>query len=445
MSTGAQGIAGADESLPPSGRAAKTAGASATAPFAPFEWALAMRYLRGRKARFLPSVIAAISFVAIMVAVATLIVVMSVMNGFHIELMNKIIGVNGHMFLQSIGTTVKDYDPLVAKLSKVEGITHIFPVVEGAAGVSTRVKQGGALVRGVHEKDIKLLPGIGKSLLQGTFDGFDKSGGVAIGKEMAAQHGVQVGDEITILTARGEETPFGMTPRIRTYPVTAIFHIGVSNFDEVFVYMPLEEAQSFFNLDGTVSLLEAFVKNPEDMDTVRNRLDKALAEPMMVVDWRQRNKSFFDALQVERTVMFLILTLIIIVATLSIVSGLTMLVKDKGRAIAILRTMGATRGAVMRVFLLTGTLIGLAGTIAGLLLGILIAHNLEAIRQFLNAAFSLNLFPAKQYFLSRLPSVMVPGDVAKVVALALVLSILATVYPSWRAARLDPVDALRYE
>lgn len=380
-----------------------------------------------------------------MVAVATLIVVMSVMNGFHIELMNKIIGINGHMFLQSVGRPVSNYTPLTIQLSKVKGVKHIFPVVEGAAGVSSRRKQGGALVRGVLEKDIKKLPGIGKSLLQGTFDNFDKSGGVAIGKEMAAQHGLQVGDKITILTARGEATPFGMAPRIRSYPIVAIFHIGVSNFDSIFVYMPLSEAQSFFNHDETVTMLEAFVDQPERMDIIRTRLRATLPETMMMIDWQQRNKSFFEALKVERTVMFLILTLIIIVATLSIISGLTMLVNDKGRAIAILRTMGATRGAIMRVFLLTGTLIGLAGTLAGFLLGVLIARNLEAVRQFINSAFSLNLFDSKHYFLSRLPSVMVPGDVATVVILALVLSILATIYPSWRAARLDPVDALRYE
>jgi lipoprotein-releasing system permease protein len=418
---------------------------SGTRPFARFEWALAMRYLRARRSRYLPSVIAAISFISIMVAVATLIVVQSVMNGFHIELMNKIIGVNGHMFLQSIGTNVKNYDALTKTLSQVKGITHIFPVVEGAAGVSSRYKQGGALVRGVLEKDIKILPGIGKSVIAGTLAGFDKSGGVAIGKEMAAQHRIQVGDEITVLTARGEATPFGMTPRIRSYPVVAIFHIGVSNFDEVFVYMPLAEAQSFFNMDETVSLLEAFTSNPADMNGMRARLAAALPEPMMVVDWQQRNKSFFDALQVERTVMFLILTLIIIVATLSIISGLTMLVKDKGRAIAILRTMGATSGAILRVFLLTGTLIGVLATIAGVLLGLTVAHNLEPIRQTLNAAFNLNLFDSKHYFLSKLPSVVQFRDVARVCTLAIVLSVLATIYPSWRAARLDPVDALRYE
>lgn len=424
---------------------APSAEPSGTRPFALFEWMLALRYLRARRSRFLPSVIAAISFLAIMVAVATLIVVMSVMNGFHLELMNKIIGVNGHLFLQASGKPLENYDAVIAKLEKAPGIKLALPMVEGAAGVSSRFQQTGALVRGARERDIKRLPGIGANVRQGTLDNFDKSEGVAIGQRMADNLGVRVGDSISILTARGEATPFGMAPRIKAYPVVAIFQIGVSEFDNIFVYMPLEEAQAYFNREGQATVIEAFVDDPDRMDAIRATIDRTLDEPLLMVDWRQRNQSFFEALKVERTVMFFILTLIVVVASLSIISGLTMLVKDKGRAIAILRTMGATSGAIMRVFLLTGTSIGIAGTFAGFLLGVLIARNLEMIRVFLNRALSMNIFDPTYYFLSQLPSVIRFSDVMTVVGLSLALSILATVYPSWRAARLDPVDALRYE
>ncbi len=416
-----------------------------TRAFARFEWMLALRYLRSRRSRFLPSVIAAISFLAIMVAVTTLIVVMSVMNGFHLELMNKIIGVNGHLFLQASGRPLENYDAVIGRLAKVPGIRFALPMVEGAAGVSSRVQQTGALVRGVRERDLKMLPGIGANVKQGTLDGFDSSEGVAIGQRMADNLGVRIGDSISILTARGEATPFGMAPRIKAYPVVAIFQIGVSEFDNIFVYMPLQEAQAYFSREGQATVIEAFADDPDSMDDIRARIDAALEEPLLMVDWRQRNQTFFEALKVERTVMFFILTLIVLVASLSIISGLTMLVKDKGRAIAILRTMGATSGAIMRVFLLTGISIGIAGTGAGFLFGVLLARNLEPIRVFINRMFNLNVFDPTYYFLSQLPSSIRLADVLSVVLLSLTLSILATIYPSWRAARLDPVDALRYE
>ncbi|MBV1702547.1 MAG: lipoprotein-releasing ABC transporter permease subunit [Hyphomicrobiales bacterium] len=406
---------------------------------------VALRYLRARRQSGFVSVIAGFSFAGIMLGVATLIVVMSVMNGFRYELLSKIVGVNGHIFLQAVGKPLDDYNDVVTRVAKVPGVTVVLPLVEGAAGVSSQYNQSGALVRGVRESDLKRLPGIAGHVVQGSLDGFDTSGGVAIGERMAQTLSLQVGDSISILIAKGAQTPFGIAPRIKAYPVTAIFKIGMSEFDSTFVYMPLAEAQAFFNRDNEASVIEIFVKNPDDMNGMRKKIDAVVGRPVIMTDWRERNQTFFDALNVERNVMFIILALIVLVAALNIISGLIMLVKDKGRDIAVLRTMGATRGAVMRIFLITGAFIGFAGTLAGLLLGLLVASNIEHIRQGLNWLLGANLFPSELYFLSTLPSRIEPSDVITVVAMTLFLSLAATLYPSWRAAKLDPVEALRYE
>jgi lipoprotein-releasing system permease protein len=415
------------------------------APFGAFERMLALRYMRSRRHRFLPSAIAGLSVTGIAVGVMALIVVMSVMNGMGSELMAKIIGVNGHFFLQSIETPMSDYKQLTTTLEKIPGVVMAIPMVESAAGISSQTQQTGALVRGVSEADLKRLPGIVGNVRQGTLDGFDTLGGIAIGQRLADNLGVRVGDRVSLLTAKGAQTPFGVTPRIKSYPVTAIFQFGLSDFDQLFVFLPLEEAQAFFNKTDEVSVIEGFVSNPNDMDAMRGKIDETVQQQYMLTDWRQRNKSFFDVLKIESDAIFLILAIIVAVASLLIVQGLILLVKDKTRDIAILRTMGATQGAVLRVFIMTGVAIGAVGTALGVLIGTPIALHLENIRQFVNDVFSLNLFPAQFYFLSHLPSVVEPGQVVGVAIMTLVLSFLATIYPAWRAARLDPVEALRHE
>ena len=421
-------------------------GAARQSPaFSPFEWIVALRYLRARRAKSFVSVIAGFSFAGIMLGVATLIVVMSVMNGFRQELLNKIVGINGHVFVQATDTPFTDYDAVAKRLEAVPGVKLVIPMIEGAAGVSSPFNQSGALVRGIAGPNLRRLPGIEGHVVQGTLDDFDKSGGVAVGQRLAESLGLSLGDQVSVLTAKGAQTPFGVAPRIKSYPVVAIFQIGMSEFDSSFVYMPMAEAQSYFNKDGEASVIEVFVDDPDHMDAVRLRLDRAIERPAVMTDWRQRNKTFFDALNVERNVMFIILTLIVLVAALNIISGLIMLVKDKSSDIAILRTMGASRGSILRIFLIAGASIGVSGTFAGLALGVLVASNVERIRGALNSLMHADLFPSELYFLSHLPSVIEPGDVLAVTGMALALSLLATVYPSWRAANLDPVEALRYE
>ncbi len=422
---------------------ARAAQPTGTPPFAGFEWLLAGRYLRTRRREGFVSVIAGFSFLGILLGVATLIIVMSVMNGFRKELLEKIVGVNGHIFVTPIDRPLDDYIAVAEKLRKIAGVKRAIPLVEGQALASSQVGNGGVLVRGISEADIRSVPYIGGNIRQGALEGFDSAGGVAIGSRLAASLGLRAGDSITIVTPRGAATPFGTAPRIKTYPVQAVFEIGMSEFDASFVFMPLVEAQAYFNRDGDVNVIEVFVDDPDRTQAVRDAIEADAPRPLVLSDWRQRNRTFFNALEVERNVMFIILTLIVLVAALNIVSGLIMLVKDKTADIAIMRTMGASRGTILRIFLITGAAIGVFGTLAGLGLGVVFAKNIKSIMAGLNWLTGANLWDPTVRFLSDIPSVIDWREVASVVVMALVLSLLATLYPAWKAARLDPIQALR--
>ncbi|MGH2342872.1 lipoprotein-releasing ABC transporter permease subunit [Segnochrobactraceae bacterium EtOH-i3] len=414
-------------------------------PFAGYEWQLAGRYLRSRRRDAFISVIAGFSFVGIMLGVATLIIVMAVMNGFRSELTGKILGLNGHMIVQPIDGPLTDDEALIQRLAAVPGVTLVMPEVEGQALVTGPSGGFGAVVRGVRAGDITRLPLMEKAVKLGTLDGFDTGDGVAIGTRLARALGVSLGDTITLVSPKGAATPFGVTPKARAFPVTAIFEVGMSEFDGSVVFMPMVEAQDFFEQEGKITSIELFVTNPDRVGELREPIETAAERAIYVADWRQRNTTFFSALEVERNVMFLILTLIVLVAALNIVSGLTMLVKDKSRDIAILRTMGATRGTILRVFMITGSTIGVAGTFSGLLLGWVVCLNIESIRQAISWVTRTELFTPELYFLSQLPADMDSGETVSVVLMALALSFLATLYPAWKAARLDPVDALKSE
>ncbi|MCW5720778.1 MAG: ABC transporter permease, partial [Devosia sp.] len=414
------------------------------------------------------------TMVGVAIGVATLIVVMSVMNGFRGELLDKILGLNGHFTAYPIERQFTDYEETVAALEQVPGVSFAVYFVEGQVLASGRGGQStGVTVRGMDEENLKKLPLLYNGVEQGGFDQWDGSRGLAIGYRLAQTLGVGIGDEVQIINPNGSMTPFGSTPQIRSYPVNAIFDLGMVEFDSYFMYMPLELAQDYFKLVdevlkpgmgpldplatdeeidaayeriGKASAAEIFIDDPDAVAEMRRRLEAAPeARPLVLTDWQQRNETFFSALQVERVVMFTILSMIILVAAFNIISSLVMLVKDKSADIAVLRTMGATRGSIMRIFSITGTAIGFIGTTVGFVLGLIVASNAEAIRAFISNLLGVALFPPEVFFLSSLPSRVDPVEVTVVVGMALLLSFLATIYPAWRAAQYDPVEALRYE
>jgi lipoprotein-releasing system permease protein len=414
--------------------------------FNAFERMMALRYLRARRKEGFVSVIAGFSLAGIALGVATLIIVMAVMNGFRQDLMSRILGFNGHLYVYGATATLTDYDALAAQIRAVDGVVTVMPTVEGQVMVTAEGESRGAMVRGVPAERMAERPMLARNVIAGSLAALTGRDTAMIGARLAERLDLRVGDGITLISPKGKVTAFGSVPRIKTYEIAAIYEVGMFEFDSGFVFLPLEAAQVYFQMPEGVSYLDVTVDDPDDVRAVTGNLAATpLNQGVRVRDWRHTNSTFFNALQVERNVMFLILTLIIVVAAFNIISGLIMLVKDKGRDIAILRTMGATRGAVMRVFFLAGASVGVIGTTLGLVLGVVFCWNIESIRQFLQTLTGTELFSPEIYFLSQMPAEMDPTEVVSVALMSLGLSLAATLYPSWRAARTDPVEALRYE
>ena len=414
--------------------------------FGPFERAVAGRYLRARRGERFVSVIAGFSLVGIALGVATLIIVMSVMGGFQVDLLNRILGFNGHLGVYPAGGALANYTQVAARIRAVPGVVSAAPVVDGQVLLQGGNQNAGGLVRGIAPGDFRQMKAVSDHIVAGTLRDFQGEDAVAIGVGLARKFGLGVGDELTLVSPQGAATAFGTIPRVRAYHVVAVFQVGMNEYDTNFVFLPIEAAQIFFQVPDSASHIEVSIADAQDVSAVSRAVGTALAGTgVRVLDWQQNNNSFFAAVQVERNVMFLILTLIILVAAFNVVSSLIMMVKDKTRDIAVLRTIGAGRGAVMRIFLMAGASVGVTGTLLGVLLGVLFCLNIETIQGWVESLTGSKVFSPEVYYLTHLPSKLNPHEVLQVMAMALGLSLLATLYPSWRAARTDPVEALRHE
>ena len=416
--------------------------------FSRLERKIAFRYLGARRRGF-GSVISWVSLIGITLGVATLIVVMSVMGGFHDTLLSRIVGMNGHVVVYHQDGAIADYDFLIDKMKQNKVVAAnavgIVPIAEGQVMASANGNNTGAMIRGIRMSDLAAKVENGTRIYGRPLDKI-KDGELVAGASLTRALSVGMGDQISLVSANNATpTPFGSMPRIMSYPVMSSFFMGMYEYDSGYVFMPLETAQKYLNIPNSVTHIDLFLRDPEDTTDVRDALTRLLPDGFVVRDWRELNRGFVGALQVESNVMFLILMLIVIVAAFNIVSSLVMLVKDKSKDIAVLRTFGVSRRSMMKIFILSGTSIGVLGALFGTVFGVLIAIYIEPIRQFFQWLTGRDLFPAELYYLSELPSKLVVGEVVGIALIAILLAFLATLYPAWKAASTDPVDVLRNE
>ena len=412
-----------------------------------FEWQIAGRYIRSRRREGVISLIAWASFLGIMIGVATLIIVMAVMNGFRADLLERILGVGGHAVVRPYGGAFQSQKEVVDRLVQLDGVQRVTPVLEAQVMVSVGTTARGAILRGVDKALIPQLPVLTDNKVLGDLSRVGEientTSGIAIGQRMAEIYGLEIGMPLSLIAPKGAKTPFGTAPRVRQYSVESIFEVGLSDYDATFIYTDMDTVSALTGTSTDMAALEIVVAQPDKIQDLRPAIDRAVGEAGWVRDWQQTNAALSGALKVERNVMFLILTMILLVASLNIVSGLVMLVKDKSRDIAILRTMGMKRGAILRIFFITGASIGVIGTLVGVIVGVVFCQNIEAIRQLITTLTGTELFPSEIYFLNELPAKIIVEDVVMVAGLSLALSFLSTLYPSWRAASLAPVEVLR--
>ena len=416
--------------------------------FSRLERKIAFRYL-GAKKRGFGSVISWVSLIGIMLGVATLIVVMSVMGGFHDTLLGRIVGMNGHVVVYHQDGAIADYDFLIEKMKQnkavAQNVTGIVPIAEGQVMATANGNNTGAMVRGIRMTDLAAKTQTGTRVYGKKLSAIT-DGELVAGASLTRALKVTMGDNISLVSANNATpTPFGSMPRIMSYPVMSSFFMGMYEYDSGYIFMPLETAQKYLNIGSAVTHIDLFLRNPEDTSLVMESLANLLPDGFVVRDWRDLNRGFVGALQVESNVMFLILLLIVIVAAFNIVSSLVMLVKDKNKDIAVLRTFGVSRRSMMKIFVLSGTSIGVIGAAFGTVLGVLVAVYIEPIRQFFQWLTGRDLFPAELYYLSELPSKLIWTDVMGIALIAVLLAFLATLYPAWKAANTDPVEVLRNE
>ena len=418
-------------------------------PFSAWERSIAARYLRAKRKHGGVALISVISFVGVMLAVAVLIIVMSVMNGFRTELLSRILGFNGHVYVTGPAINGPGRDAMIQRLRAVPGVVQVVPVIEAQAMVTGPAQITGGLVRGMRPAELAATPIIANNLKQGSLKGFGEGeyGGdmVLVGSRLAETVGVKAGDSISLISPNGGATILGSTPRRKTYTVGGVFSVGMSEYDAPIIYKPKDQAQLFFGRESNVDLIEVNLADPDNLDRLRPAVAEAAGPGAIVTDWRDRNHSFFNALQVERTTMRLILMMIVAIAAMNIISGLVMLVKNKSRDIAILRTMGASKGAILRIFFMAGASIGALGTLTGLVIGSLFCIFIDPIQSLVEKVTGVAVFSPDTYFLARIPAKIEWSEVAIVTVFSLLMSFIWTLPPAWRASRLDPVEALRSE